>query len=353
VRHAAAARGRRRVGLTALAIACGVGFATVAAGCETASRNDAITPRSGIIVRADSLTAGLGCGTGDGQVYRYSVIVTRAPDTERRAPDGAPSPEVGRQTVAVGTYDCFADAVIRVGSGGDNLLQTDLDLEIRAWNKAAFEQQDVASAVAASASFAEVPADAARPLLRLAPTWTSLCTARQESLVEVLANCTPLARSDAQGTLSIPVAPFALESGREMTCGFDYGHVRVFGPGRLRLATQDAGPPSDAGDRDASDASDASPLDASSDADAAQPGPGEDEGGADASSDAGSGRLPLAERSCREEPVLVQVPTGVDLAYELELLVPFGREPLYRVLCRGRASPGIVQNATCGPALPL
>src|ERR1700689_5156921 len=59
---------------------------------------NALIELNGITVPAASLTTGIGCGTGPGQIYKYAAVVT--------------DPTLGQ------VYDCFSDAAF------ENLVAT-------------------------------------------------------------------------------------------------------------------------------------------------------------------------------------------------------------------------------------
>jgi hypothetical protein len=83
-----------------LAFTSVVAFVLCAYACGTGNTTG-ITPLTGIVVRADDLVAGHGCGTGPDQIYKYSVVISTFE-------------EAGSASVYVagGTYDCFADATL-------------------------------------------------------------------------------------------------------------------------------------------------------------------------------------------------------------------------------------------------
>jgi hypothetical protein len=59
-----------------------------------------LTPITGIVVRADELTAGHGCGTGPDQIYKYVGVVQIPADA---------GPRLNLDFVAAGVSDCYAD----------------------------------------------------------------------------------------------------------------------------------------------------------------------------------------------------------------------------------------------------
>jgi hypothetical protein len=74
------------------------GAASVSVPACTNSDAGGITPITGIIVLADGVAEGRGCGTGADQIYKYTSVVTSAPDAG-----------IAAGFVAGGTSDCFAD----------------------------------------------------------------------------------------------------------------------------------------------------------------------------------------------------------------------------------------------------
>ncbi len=75
-----------------------VAFVVCVYACGTGDTTG-ITPTTGIVVRADDLVAGYGCGTGPNQIYQYSVIISSYAE-------GGAAPVF----IAGGTYPCYADA---------------------------------------------------------------------------------------------------------------------------------------------------------------------------------------------------------------------------------------------------
>jgi hypothetical protein len=76
-----------------------VAFVVCVYACGTGN-STGITPTTGIVVRADDLVAGYGCGTGPSQIYEYAVIISSFPE------EGG----VGAVFIAGGAYPCYADA---------------------------------------------------------------------------------------------------------------------------------------------------------------------------------------------------------------------------------------------------
>jgi hypothetical protein len=75
-----------------------VAFVVCVYACGTGN-STGITPTTGIVVRADELVSGYGCGTGPNQIYEYAVIVSSFAE-------GGAAPVF----IAGGAYPCYADA---------------------------------------------------------------------------------------------------------------------------------------------------------------------------------------------------------------------------------------------------
>jgi hypothetical protein len=84
--------------LRCLAFTSVVAFVLCAYACGSGNTTG-ITPLTGIVVRADDLAAGYGCGTGPNQIYEYAVIVSTFQE------GGA-----GAVFIAGGYAPCYADA---------------------------------------------------------------------------------------------------------------------------------------------------------------------------------------------------------------------------------------------------
>jgi hypothetical protein len=102
--------------LVGLAVAyCGQALlATTAATVMPACSNvDAslFAPLTGIDILADSLTAGRGCGTGKGQIYKYAAFVGIPPDNGAGFDAGTDVAGEPLEYLTWGIYDCFADGI--------------------------------------------------------------------------------------------------------------------------------------------------------------------------------------------------------------------------------------------------
>jgi hypothetical protein len=179
------------------------GVAAVAVPACTITDDSGITPITGIVVRASTLVAGYGCGTGAGQIYKYSVVVSTF--------DEAGATQV---FIAGGTYDCFADAtfVNLCSSSSGNFV---FNVNVYAFTEAQWNAPDggslpaIQGLLANHASYctydagrvsAQVSDQGVRPdndggiddqLLSRA-SFATTCTATQESSAEVVAVCAPV-----------------------------------------------------------------------------------------------------------------------------------------------------------------
>jgi hypothetical protein len=173
--------------------------------CTTSTTTTVFPPITGIEIRSSSLVSGIGCGTGDDQVYRYAAVVTFAP-----IEGGTPS-----TTAFTNIFDCFTDGVFEnLPADNGNL---NFDVSIYAYN---FKDYGPASPLAPMG--AGLPPDLGCPpgndaagcVSGTTPltdeqkkdaTWTSVCKATQQSGVPVLAVCPPLVATDDGGAAVTPV----------------------------------------------------------------------------------------------------------------------------------------------------
>lgn len=190
------------------------------AGCPSTATTTGYTPITGILIRSTSLVAGLGCGTGADQIYKYGALISFADDA------GSPEPPVFS-----GVFDCFSDGLFSNLPASDSGAFT-FDLSIVAWNQASFPPALQCPPNAAQ----PCPGDDPGTLLadQGTPTWTTTCTATQQLGISVLAVCGPLVRagavvndagvgdaSDAAAGAAITVDThgFVLADGGTITCG--------------------------------------------------------------------------------------------------------------------------------------
>lgn len=199
-----ASRRRALLAMSALAAIAAAAFA-----CATTDSAPAITPVTGIVVRADALVGELGCGRADDQVFKYVAVVSYAGDA------GTVGPQV-----ASGSYDCFADAPFV------NLASDDFVVDVFAYNESTYAREGQAidgaikGATGTSAKLAELGA-----------TWTTRCAAKQQAQIEVLAVCDPLARGPAAPPTAIVLPTDSIGPGGNAgdggtaACGSDYTRV--------------------------------------------------------------------------------------------------------------------------------
>jgi hypothetical protein len=175
---------KRRRALVALGslgggAACAVA-AMALAGCPNTASTSIYTPPTGIQIDSQQLVAGLGCGSGPGQVYSYAVIVG---PPEMDGGDGTKGP-----AIATGVFDCFSNALFMNLPSPDGGA-ADFGLNIFAYDRASFPPElggcenvplnqtcagDDASVVTHFASQA---------------TWTTHCRATQYQGVPQTAQC--------------------------------------------------------------------------------------------------------------------------------------------------------------------
>jgi hypothetical protein len=151
-----------------------------AAACGSTAATTAYTPQTGVVVRSEALTTGIGCGTGDTQVFKFVAVAVSA----------------GNVAAAAGVYDCFADGVLvnlQPAPLADGSYSLDFTVRIYAFNQAAY-----------TASQAKITADVAQPntaggifaagaFATLGATYTTSCTATQQADIQVVAVCQRLA----------------------------------------------------------------------------------------------------------------------------------------------------------------
>jgi hypothetical protein len=145
---------------TALVTACSGDSTTVASATATS-----------IVVRADALVAGRGCGKGADQIFKYVATVDPPSDSTQ-----VPLSEI---------YDCFADATF-VGLA-PSATNRPFGLHIHGFNAADFTKNEGAIR-AAVAQVASNETGALTSLNGLA-TWRTDCSATQQTSVTVLAIC--------------------------------------------------------------------------------------------------------------------------------------------------------------------
>lgn len=170
-----------RVAVLALGVVGGVGAVAGSASCTTDTTVVGVTPVTGVLVRSNALVTGIGCGTGDAQIFEYVAVVT--------SQDGS--------SAWAGAYPCYSDATFVNLPFADAGQPTIFDVAIFAYSKAAFDQAAAHQLpLEATAQVIGGPlTDATRATiasLEAVSTWTTDCSATQQPNVEVLADCQPL-----------------------------------------------------------------------------------------------------------------------------------------------------------------
>lgn len=187
----------------------------ISAACGSAGASDTLPPITGVIVRAESLTTGRGCGRGPEQVFKYAAVLL-----------GKSSATTFDRFIAGNVYDCFADGLFvdLPASGGS----FDYKVQIYAYNEAAFTSAGAASLAAKAQTVTD--------LKTTNPTFTTTCNAVQIDLVQTLAVCKPLSLGTGGiDTTPVPTATaqvvlstesFAGPDGGVLRCDADYAVVR-------------------------------------------------------------------------------------------------------------------------------
>jgi hypothetical protein len=173
---------------------------------------------TGIVIRAETLTAGRGCGTAAGQVFQIAAVVYQNnvdPTTSQTT----------RTFVAANTYDCFTDVTFVNLPLGSNANAT-FNLNLYLFNASAANALDATLAPMSTSDPAMVAA-ADQALLAGNPTWTTTCTATQSDEVQVLASCNLMApgttgieagNPPAAATIQLSTSEFAMANGSSAVC---------------------------------------------------------------------------------------------------------------------------------------
>jgi hypothetical protein len=175
--------------------------ALVLAGCPNTVSTSIYTPPTGIQIDSQTLVAGVGCGSGPGQVYRYAAVV------------GPPAKDGGFGTggmtpITSGVFDCFSDALFTNLPSPDG-GPTDFGLDIYAYDRASFPAE-LGGCENLPLSMS-CPGDHPSVVLRYAvqATWTTHCRATQSQGVPQVAQCPQ------------PLEPTPADAGVESDAGGD------------------------------------------------------------------------------------------------------------------------------------
>lgn len=187
--------------LAALASLVASASGLACSGLSSSNTTTGFSPETGIIVRADALVRDFGCGSREGQVFKYAATVY---DSDRKI------------VVPRTRFDCFADATFT------NLKASQSESLRFVLEVFAFDVAGVAAIDAAGGS------DDA--LLRNT-AWGTSCEATQQKDVAVLAVCKPLTPT---ARLTLDTRSFAAkvtdpkaEPPPPYTCGVDFASVAV------------------------------------------------------------------------------------------------------------------------------
>lgn len=211
-------RGLRRTRPFPIVVALVTGLVAGVASCSGSS-STSLPPTTGILIRAETLTAGHGCGEGPTQLFKYAVVVFGYGGADA----GAPTERTSYSTVVTSNvFDCYTDgAFISLPAVDGN---TSFRLEVFAYNRTQYEEGR--DEIDAAARVQDGIATSLRS--ETTPTWTTECTATQQQKVQALASCEPLAPGlsglPGQGgpagptTITLDTTRFELPDGRVATC---------------------------------------------------------------------------------------------------------------------------------------
>lgn len=291
--------------------------------CSGTGGTAGLPPTTGVVIRAETLTSGRGCGREPTQLFKYAAVVfglTPGADPQRSESYGVP--------VAGNLYDCFADGTfIELPETGGSFQYR---IEIYAFNQVAFARE--------AARIAAAGTDVAA-LREAAPTWTTQCSALQLEDVESLAVCEPLALGLAGLGGATPPAAVVLGTGNFP--GADGGAFRC-----VAL---------DAGMEAGADAA----VDASADA-AADAGLDAGEGGAPTPA-IGFAAVRVDYRAGDRSPETAQIacpetfairPAEAPSRYTLDVvLLDEADAAVGATRCTAVTSPGVESSASCAPVV--
>jgi hypothetical protein len=173
---------------TILAVLAPLGAIAALVGLSACPANPAptlYTPITGVIIDSEGLTAGVGCGTADDQVFEYAAVASLAPDAAAGV-SGLP---------VSGVFPCYANGQLANLPSPDGGT-FDYVIKIYAWNQASFPAAELGGCD-------DLPADAScqgenpATVLKYAPTadWTTTCTVTQVVGVSEVATCGALVRN--------------------------------------------------------------------------------------------------------------------------------------------------------------
>jgi hypothetical protein len=179
--------------------------------CNSSSSSSSAFVTTGILVRAETLISGRGCGRGPTNVFKYAVAVFGLGN-------GDPLDRASYTTPVTGNvFDCFADGTfIELAPVAGS---TSFRLEVFVYNEASYQ---------ASRDLIDTAVSNTTALRASSPTWTTQCTATQLSDVQSVALCDPIApglggvAGEVPGTrITLGTTSFRLGDGRVGICVAD------------------------------------------------------------------------------------------------------------------------------------
>lgn len=304
---------------------------------DLTSSNTAVTSITGVLVRAETLTAGRGCGPQASQVFKVAAVVYGRDDAtnERTVP------------VAANTYDCFSDVTF-VDLPPSPQGNVDYRIDVFLYNRDAYEAQEGVVDGARAATSAETEA-VRTALATTTATWSTSCLATQLPNVQSLAVCDPVAagspgEGDGDGgstgpaTIELATGEFTTAAGEVLRCRA--GDAGANDAGATDAGNDDAGEEDDAGDDDAGN--EPEPPDAAA-PDAAASG----------EFDAvrvrwrtGEAVGPIVDVACPTPFVLPNAPPG---SVVLDVGLSSNGQPLGQTSCTATATAGQTSSAVCAP----
>ena len=188
-------------------------LAGVAGACSGTGTSDTVAPITGVVVRAETLTVGRGCGRSATQIFKYAAVVLGK----------NPSSGAFDTFLAGNVYDCFSDGqFVELPPSGGSFEYT---IAIYAYNETAYRAATDAKVRTAAASPSALPATN--------PTYSTTCKALQIELVQSLAVCQALAvgapgtgATPAAASVVLPTTTFATADGGTVTCENEFVSVR-------------------------------------------------------------------------------------------------------------------------------
>ncbi len=205
-----------------LAVAAGVG---VVVGCPGTAAPAPYTPYTGVTLDLASALGGLRCGTGPGQLFKYSAVVWHA------SPDGGPpaslisggseggdaSSNAEATPIASDVWDCFADGIFEnlpaTAAGDDSFYVEVFGYSTATTLPGAFTEAGAPSAVwcpgglgpGGQACPFQVPSFAVEAGAQA--QWRTTCLATEAESEPVTASCAPLAPFTPDGAVDAPTTP--------------------------------------------------------------------------------------------------------------------------------------------------